>query len=146
MEHKAEAARLGHAKDLEALGDPPRHLGDERVVGELARGLRVGVILLRHGHEELEMDVQPELEHRLDGIDYGARHAKHKTSRLSCPIYRDRSRHFPGAEPSLEVRVALRAVRFQFLAVKCTGRGSASTGPVPIGLTPRSMSRIMRQL
>ena len=73
VQHEAEAARLGHAKDLEALGDPAFDQRDQFVVGELARGQRVGVIFLHHGHDEFQMHVQAELEQRFAGSDDAAR-------------------------------------------------------------------------
>jgi hypothetical protein len=59
MEHKAEATTFLHAEDLETFGDPLLHLGDELGAGELARGVRIGVVLLGHGHDEFEMHVEP---------------------------------------------------------------------------------------
>ena len=70
MEHKAEAAALLHTENLKTLGDPLPHLGDELGAGELARGVRMGVVFLGHGHDEFEMHVEAELEHGLGGINH----------------------------------------------------------------------------
>ena len=70
MEHETKAARLLHADHLQALGHPALHLRGEFVIGELARGVRRRVFLLRHGHEELQMHVQPELEQRPGGLEH----------------------------------------------------------------------------
>jgi hypothetical protein len=54
-----------------AFGDPLFDLGEELFTGELAGGVRIGVVFLGHGHDEFEMDVQAELEHGLGGINDG---------------------------------------------------------------------------
>jgi hypothetical protein len=71
MEHKAEAAALLHAADLETFRDPLLDLGNELFPRELARGVRVGVVFLGHSHDEFEMHVQPKLEQGLGGINHG---------------------------------------------------------------------------
>jgi len=69
MEHKAEAAAFLHTADLEAFGDPFFDLDDELLTGEFAGGVRIGVVFLRHGHDEFEMHVQAELEQGLSGVN-----------------------------------------------------------------------------
>ena len=73
MESKAEAAGFLDAKDLEAFGPPALELSDELLAGKLARHLRRGVPALNHGHDEVQMDVQAELEHRFGRINDRAR-------------------------------------------------------------------------
>ena len=71
VQGEAEAARLLHAKDLEALGHPRLHLRHELFAGELARGLEAGVIFLADGGDGLEMDIQAEGEAGLGGVQHG---------------------------------------------------------------------------
>ncbi|MBK8002318.1 MAG: hypothetical protein IPK15_27415 [Verrucomicrobia bacterium] len=73
VEGEAEAARLLHAEDLVAFGDPLLHLREELVVGEGARGVRVGVVFLHDGGDGFQVDVEAEFEHGFGGINHGAR-------------------------------------------------------------------------
>ena len=70
VEHEAKAAGLLHAEDLESLGDASTDVGDQLLGGELARRLGVAVVLLPDGHDELQMHIQAQLEHRLVGIEH----------------------------------------------------------------------------
>ena len=69
MEHKTEAAAFLHTEDLETFGDPLFDLGDELFPGELAGGVRIGVVFLGHGHDEFQMHVEPKLEHGFGGVN-----------------------------------------------------------------------------
>ncbi len=69
VKDKAKAAGFVNANDLEAVGDPAFDLCDEFEVGELTRGLGVGVIFLSDGHDEGEVNVEAELEKGLLGIE-----------------------------------------------------------------------------
>ena len=71
MEHEAEAARLLDGVNHQPRGDPFLHLGDELIGRELARSQRRGVVALGHGHDELQMHVQPQLERGPVGIQHG---------------------------------------------------------------------------
>ena len=95
MEHEAEAAALLHTEDLETFGDPLLHLGDELGAGELARGVRIGVIFLGYGHDKFEMHVQAELEHGLGGINHrrGQRLARWQVPR-HCGLVRVRRQRY----------------------------------------------------
>lgn len=69
VEHEAEAATLLDAAHLAPFGHPLPHLGHECLACDLARGVGTGVVLLGHGHEELQMHIQAELEQRFGGIN-----------------------------------------------------------------------------
>ena len=47
MQHKTEATTFLHTEDLETFGGPLFHLGEELCAGELAGGVRIGVVFLR---------------------------------------------------------------------------------------------------
>ena len=71
MQHEAEPATFLHAADLETLGDPFFGLGDELFGGVLAGGVRIGVVSLRHRHNEFEVHVQTKLEQGLGRVNNG---------------------------------------------------------------------------
>ena len=57
MEHEAEAARLLHAINGVSFADPLFDLGDELIGRELARRFGQLMIVLGHGHDELQMHI-----------------------------------------------------------------------------------------
>jgi len=98
MEHKAKAAAFLHTKDLATFGDPLFDLGDELLTGELAGGVRIGVVLLGHGHDEFEMNVQAELEHGFGGINDGRGQRLARRNQLDhCRLVRIRRQRYGGA-------------------------------------------------
>jgi hypothetical protein len=68
VQRETEAATFLHAENLEPLGHPLPDLLEELLPRELARGQGRGVIALGHGHDELQMHVQAELQRGLGGI------------------------------------------------------------------------------
>ena len=64
VQHEAEPARLLHAEHLQALGHELADVPDEFGPGEFPRRLRARVVPLRHGHDGLQVHVQPEAQAR----------------------------------------------------------------------------------
>src|ERR1035437_3505983 len=95
MEHEAEAATFLHTEDLETFGDPLFDLGDELFAGELARGVRIGMIFLGHGHDEFQMHIQTELEHGFGGVNNGRGQRLARRNELhDCGLVRVRSQRY----------------------------------------------------
>jgi hypothetical protein len=70
VEHEAEAATFLPTEDLETFGDALLSLGEELLTGELAWGVRIGVVFLGHGHDRFQVDVEPKFEHGFARVNH----------------------------------------------------------------------------